>query len=74
MSQPEQNLPGITVYSDEVSMGSGNGSNGVPIVSAVVPHLIEEPEASLVPQTTLQRPGEELFSGQRIFVHAPPYH
>ena len=74
MSQPQQNLPGITVYSDEASMGSVNGSNGVPTVTAVVPHSVEEPEASLVPQTTLQRPSEELFGGQRIFVHAPQYH
>ena len=70
MSQPEQNIPGITVYSDEVSMGSGSGSNGAPTVPAVVPHTIEEPETSLVPQTILQRPGEELFGGQRIFLHA----
>ena len=55
-------------------MGSVNGSNGVPTVTAVVPHSVEEPEASLVPQTTLQRPSEELFDGQRIFVHAPQYH
>ena len=71
MSQPEQNLPGITVYSDEVSMGSGNGSNGAPTVTAVVPHSVEEPESSLVPHTMLQRPSEDLFGGQRIFLHAP---
>ena len=74
MSQPEQNIPGITVYSDEVSMGSGSGSNGAPAVTAVVPHSVEEPEASLVPQTMMQRPSEELFGGQRIFLHAPQYH
>ena len=74
MSQPEQNIPGITVYSDEVSMGSGSGSNGAPAVTAVVPHSVEEPEASLVPQTMRQRPSEELFGGQRIFLHVPQYH
>ena len=74
MSQPEQNLPGITMYSDEASMGSVNGSNGAPAVTAVVPHSVEEPEASLVPQTMMQRPSEELFGGQRIFLHAPQYH
>ena len=74
MSRPEQNLPGITVYSDEASMGSANGTNGVPTVTGVVPHLVEEPESSLVPQTPLQRPSEELFGGQRIFLHAPQYH
>ena len=55
-------------------MGSGSGSNGAPAVIAVVPHSVEEPEASLVPQTSLQRPSEELFGGQRIFLHAPQYH
>ena len=55
-------------------MGSGNGSNGVPNVPAVVPYVIEEPKASLVPQTTMLRPSEELFGGQRIFLHAPQYH
>ena len=74
MSQPEQNLPSITMYSDEVSMGSGIGSHGALIVPAVVPYTIEEPEASLVPQTTLQRPSEDLFGDQRIFLHAPQYH
>ena len=71
MSHPRQDLPSITMYSDEVSMGSGNGSNGVPTVPTVVPYVIEEPEASLVPQTTMLRPSEELFGGQRIFLHAP---
>ena len=71
MSQPEQNLPSITVYSDEVSMGSGSGSNGAPAVTAVVPHFVEEPKASLVPQTLLQRPSEDLFGDHKIFVHAP---
>ena len=65
MSHPRQDLLGITMYSDEVSMGSGNGSNGVPTLSAVVPSTIEEPKASLVPQTALQRPSEDLFNGQR---------
>ena len=55
-------------------MGSVNGSNGVPTVTAVVPHSVEEPESGLVPQITLQRPSEDLFGGQRIFVHAPQYH
>ena len=55
-------------------MGSGSGSNGAPAVTAVVPHSVEEPEASLVPQTMMQRPSEELFGGQRIFMHAPQYH
>ena len=64
MSHPEQDLPGMTTYSDEISMGSGNGSNGVPTLSAVVPSAVEEPEASLVPQIALQRPSEDLFSGQ----------
>ena len=31
MSHPEQDLPGMTTYSDEISMGSGNGSIGVPV-------------------------------------------
>ena len=72
MSHPEQQIPGITTYSDEVSMGSG--SNGVSAVPEVVPYAIEEPESSLVPQTALQRPSEDLFGGQRIFLHAPQYH
>ena len=72
MSHPEQQIPGITSYSDEVSMGSG--SNGVSAVPEVVPYAIEEPESSLVPQTALQRPSEDLFGGQRIFLHAPQYH
>ena len=55
-------------------MGSGNGSNGAPTIPAVVPYAIEEPEASLVPQTTLQHPSEDLFGGPRIFLHAPQYH
>ena len=50
MSHPEQDLPGMTTYSDKISMGSGNGSNGVPTLSAVVTSVVEEPEASLVPQ------------------------
>ena len=54
----------MTMYSDEISMGSGNGSNGVPTLSAVVPSAVEEPEASLLPQIALQRPSEDLFSGQ----------
>ena len=54
MSHPEQDLPGMTMYSDKISMGSGNGSNGVPTLSAVVPSAVEEPEASLVPQIALQ--------------------
>ena len=64
----------MTTYSDEISMGSGNGSNGVPTLSAVVPSAVEEPEASLLPQIALQRPSEDLFGGQRIFLHAPQYH
>ena len=47
MSHPEQDLPGITMYSDEIRMGSGNGNNGVLTLSTVVPSAIEEPEASL---------------------------
>ena len=43
----------MTTYSDEISMGNGNGSNGVPTLSAVVPSAIEEPEASLVLQIAL---------------------
>ena len=62
------------MFSDEVSMGSGSGSNGAPTVFAVVSHTIEEPKTSLVPQTILQHPSEELFGGQRIFLHAPQYH
>ena len=61
MSHPEDNLPGITTYSDEVSMGSGNGSNGVSTMPVVVPYVIEEPKASLVPQTTMSHPNEESF-------------
>ena len=71
MSHLGQDLPSITTYSDEISMGSGNGSNGVPTMPAVVPYVIEEPEASLVPQMTMPRPNEELFAGQRIFLYAP---
>ena len=56
MSHREQDLPSMTMYSDEISMGSGNGSNGVPALSAVVPSAIEEPKASLVLQIALQRP------------------
>ena len=74
MSHLGQDLPGNTTYSDEASTGSGNGNNGVPTLSAEVPSIVEELEASLVPQTTLQRPNEDLFSGQRIFLHAPQYH
>ena len=74
MSHPEQNLPSITAYLDEVSIGIGNGNNGVPNVPAVVCYAIEELEASLVPQTTMLRPIEELFGGQQIFLHAPQYH
>ena len=55
-------------------MGSGNCSNGVPTLFAMVPSTIEGLEASLVPQTALQRANEDLFSGQRIFLHAPHYH
>ena len=74
MSHPEQDLPGMTTYSDEISMGNCNGSNGVPTLSAVVPSAVEEPEASLLPQIALQRPSKDLFSDQRIFLHAPQYH
>ena len=70
MSHPRQDLPGITTYFDEVSMGNGNDSNGVPTVPTVVPYAIEEPKASLVPQTTMPRPSEELFGAQQIFLHA----
>ena len=52
----------------------GSGSNGVSAVPEVVPYAIEEPESSLLPQTALQRPSEDLFGGQRIFLHAPQYH
>ena len=54
MSHTEQDLLGMTTYSDEISMGSGNGSNGVPTLSAVAPSAVEEPEASLIPQIALQ--------------------
>ena len=54
MSHPEQDLPGMTTYSDEISMGSGNGSNGVSALFTVVPSTVEEPEASLVLQIALQ--------------------
>ena len=74
MSHPEEDLPSMTTYSDEISIGSGNGSNGVPTLFAVVPSVVEEPEASLVPQIALQRPSEDLFGDQRIFLHAPQYH
>ena len=63
MGHPRQDLPGITTYSDEVSMGSGNGNNGVPTMPGVVPYVIKELEASLAPQTTMPRPSEELFGG-----------
>ena len=53
MSHLGQDLPDITTYSDEVSMGSGNGSNGVPTLSVVVLSIVEEPKASLVPQTAV---------------------
>ena len=53
MSHLEQDLPGMTTYSDEISMGNGNGSNGVPTLSAVVPSTVEELEASLVRQVAL---------------------
>ena len=74
MSHPKQDLPGMTTYSDEISMGSGNGNNGVPTIAAVVPSVVEEPEATLIPQIVLQRPSEYLFGDQRIFLHAPQYH
>ena len=74
MSHPEQDLPGMTMYSDEISMGSGNGSNGVPTLSAVVPSAVEEPKAILLLQIALQQPSKDLFGGQRIFLHAPQYH
>ena len=45
MSHLEQDLPNVTMYSDEISMGSGNGNNGVPTLVAVVPLVVEEPEA-----------------------------
>ena len=57
----------MTMYSNEISIGSGNGSNGVPTLCAVVPSAIEEPEASLIPQIALQQPSEDLFNDQRIF-------
>ena len=71
MSHPKQDLPGVTMYSDEISMGSGNGNNGVPTLSVVVPLAVEEPEASLLLQIALQQPSEDLFGDQRIFLHAP---
>ena len=74
MSHLEPDLPSMTTYSDEISMGNGNGSNGVPTLSAVVPSAIEEPEASLVLKIALQQPSEDLFGDQRIFLHAPQYH
>ena len=40
----------------------------------VVPSAAEESEASLVPQIALQRPSEDLFGDQQIFLHAPQYH
>ena len=74
MSHPKQDLPGITTYSDEISTGSGNGSNVVATLLAVVPYVVEEPGVGLMPQTALQRPNEDLFSVQQIFLHAPQYH
>ena len=74
MSHLEHDLPSMTTYSDEISIGSGNGNNGVPTLFAVVPLVVEEPEASLIPQIALQRPSEDLFGDQRIFLHAPQYH
>ena len=64
MSHLEQDLPGMMTYFDEISMGNSNGSNGVPTLSAVVPSIVEEPEASLVLRIALQRPSEDLFGGQ----------
>ena len=74
MCHLEQDFPRITTYSDEISNASGNGSNGGPILPVVVPYAVEEPGAGLVPQITQQRPSEDLFSGQRIFLHAPQCH
>ena len=65
----------MMAYSDEISMGNGNGSNGVPTLFAVVPSVVvEEPEANLVPQIALQQPSEDLLGDQRIFLHAPQDH
>ena len=64
----------MTTSSDKISMGSSNGNNGVPTLSAAVPSIVEEPEASLVPQIALQQPREDLFGDQRICLHAPQYH
>ena len=49
MSHPKQDLPSMTMYSDEISMDTCNGSNGVPTLFAVVPSVVEGPEDSLVP-------------------------
>ena len=43
----------ITIYSDEVEMASGNGSNGTSNLLVVTSYLVEEPEISLVPQIPL---------------------
>ena len=50
MSQPNQFEHGSTVYLDEVSMASGNGSNGTFALPIIAPQHIDEPEIGLVPQ------------------------
>lgn len=49
MNQLMENVEGITMYSDAMSMACVNGSNGTSL-PIVVPRVIEEPKMGLVPQ------------------------
>ena len=69
MAQREQQG---TVYSDEISMASGNG-NGDNITPVAMPVSVEEVSDALIPQAPAQ-PAPPLFEDRRIFVHAPQYH
>lgn len=60
------------MYSFEISMENGNGSNHTSLL-VVAPQIIEELEMGFVPQKP--RPlAIELFGDQRIFINAPQYH
>ena len=89
MSQ-SQELPRVTVYSDEASMDNGTGNSGVgDVIPLALPQEGREEERGLVPQPPLDlmpqlpmgrtvsganRPAHPLFDGRQLFVNAPQYH
>lgn len=69
MAQKEQQP---TVYSDKVSMASGNG-NGDNLTPITMPSIVDEVSDALIPQVLAQF-APPLFEDRCIFVHAAQYH